>query len=78
MKKTMELIKINKVAAKGFYLQGKTIYLLPCKCSPDGLWVKPYAINKDNDGDFETLINSYTYYNCSNYELGRRCSYYIE
>lgn len=38
--------QINKTQARKLYEAGETVYLLPCLCSVDGVWVSPYPIDK--------------------------------
>ncbi len=69
--------QVYKPTARRLYLQGKTIYLLPCKVGLDSAWVKPYPISQSNGMSFEHAINEFTYYNCCP-ELGKYIHYYIE
>lgn len=66
--------QINKTSAKKLYEAGETIYLLPCLCNVDGVWVTPYPISKENavwwGQTFEDDVLSFTNYNCCS-ELGR-------
>ena len=66
--------QINKTQAKKVYEAGETVYLLPCFCNIDGIWMSLCPINKANAvwwGDsFESDVLSFTYYNCCA-ELGK-------
>lgn len=66
--------QINKTQARKLYEAGETVYLLPCFCSVDGVWVSPYPIDKEHAvwwGDsFESDVLSFTNYNCCA-ELGK-------
>ena len=74
----MTFKKITKPTAKKMYLSGKTIYLVPNKCSPtNDTWVQPTPISARMGKGFETVVNEYEYYNC-NYECGKVAAYYIE
>lgn len=75
-------IKVNKTKARNLFNQGKTVYIVPCKVRFDfnNMWIKPYEINNskiDEYTTFDTIINSFEYYNC-NYELGYYTSYYVQ
>lgn len=66
--------QINKTQARKLYEAGETVYLLPCLCSVDGVWVTPYRIDKEHAvwwGDsFDSDVLSFTNYNCCS-ELGK-------
>lgn len=66
--------QINKTQARKLYEAGETVYLLPCLCRVDGVWVSPYPIDKEHAvwwGDsFESDVLSFTNYNCCP-ELGK-------
>lgn len=73
--------RVTKKTAIKAFLQGKNLYILPCKARLDSIWFSPYLITKNDDcktvEDLEKLFNSFIYYNCNN-ELGKYISYYIE
>lgn len=71
------LKKINKTQAKKLYNEGKTINLIPCKCRPNGVWVHLCPISNTENVTFESMLNSYMYYNCIP-ELGLYPHYYVE
>ena len=74
----MALKKITKPKANKYYMSGKTIYLIPNKCSPiNDTWVKPVPVSAKFGKGFETVVNEFEYYNC-NYECGKVAAYYIE
>lgn len=66
--------QINKTQARKLYEAGETVYLLPCLCRVDGVWVSPYPIDKEHAvwwGDsFDSDVLSFTNYNCCS-ELGK-------
>lgn len=81
--------RINKTKARKQFLQGDTVYLLPCNLRFDCPWYsafpvsmeeqKVYAIDETGiKNRFESLINSFEYYNCNNSEIGKYCAFYIE
>lgn len=75
----MKLTKLNKTQARKMYGQGKSLYLLPSKVRfrLDAPFMTPYEMSKQscNNEDFDTIVNTYAYYNC-NQELGKTVSYY--
>lgn len=73
----MSLVKIDKRTANKEYDKGATIHLLPSKVAPESMWIHPMGINKISGRKFETLINEYAYYNCTQ-ETGLRVTYYID
>lgn len=73
----MGLIKIDKRTAIKEYDKGNTVYLLPSKAVPGSMWITPSSINKQCERTFDTLINEYSYYNCSK-ETGLRVNYYVD
>lgn len=70
--------RVTITQARKLYNNGHTLYIVPSKVYPsyNNMWIQPYKANKNNDGDFEKLVNSYEYYNC-NSELGRVANFYI-
>lgn len=73
----MSLVKVDKRTASKEYNKGATIQLLPSKAVPGSIWVTPTSINKQCGKSFDTLINEYSYYNCTK-ETGLRVNYYID
>lgn len=73
--------QINKTSANKLYEAGDTIYLLPCLCNVDGVWVTPCPISKESavwwGQTFEDDILSFTNYNCCS-ELGRNPIFFKE
>lgn len=73
------MVKIRKNKARKLFNEGHELIIIPCNCSPNGVWLKGFRICKTNleNSDFDRLINEFEYYNC-NSELGRYTHYYIE
>lgn len=69
--------RISKAQAKKQYLTGNYIIACPVNLRPDSAW-KPFAVLGDFVGDFESAVNSCTYYNCINGETGRYLAYYAK
>ena len=73
------MVKIRKSTARKLFNEGHELIIIPCNCSPNGVWFKGFRICKTKleNSDFDRLINEFEYYNC-NSELGRYTHYYIE
>ena len=73
------LVRISKRTARSMYNGDYTVELIPHKMNPRGLWMQGYAINKlkEEDQDFDHIINAYEYYNCNN-ETGLYTAYYVD
>lgn len=85
--------KVTKAQVKAIQKRLETwqhleVTLFPSNCGPSNtVWVKGYTVTLGRDGvwdaelkefqDFESIVNSFSYYNC-NAELGKRVHYYIE
>ena len=71
--------RINMTQARKLYNEGTSIYLLPSKAVPDSIWIFPVKISHDvqTQCDFDTKVNAYHYYNCTE-ETGKRIHFYIE
>lgn len=79
--------RINKAAARRAYINGLDVIITPCNLRPFGTWAAGFRLNKrsreafvlDRTGlinDFENLLNSFMYYNCSR-EAGYYPAFYI-
>lgn len=66
--------QINKTQARKLYEAGETVYLLPCFCNIDGVWMSLCPINKEHavwyGQTFDDDVWSFTNYNCCA-ELGK-------
>ena len=69
--------QIQKRTARKLFEAGETIYLQSSNFHPFGVWSQCIDIKKDiNDNDsFDSIVNSFEYYNCSN-EQGLYVSFY--
>ena len=81
--------RINKASARKQYLQGKTIFLLPCNFRFDSPWYSAFPANRKNaeqftvdetgiNNYFNQIVNSFEYYNCTCRETGKYAAFYIE
>lgn len=79
LKEDTTLVKINVTTATKLFNNGETIYLLPNKVRLDNPWIKPFPINisTSQGKSLETILASYSYYNCNN-ETGKTIAYYRE
>ena len=71
------LARLDKRRARALFEMGGTVYLVPVNFNPFGAWSIVVPINKDQGETFEVFVNSFTYYNCINYETGFFPAYYI-
>lgn len=70
--------QINKAQARKLYEARKPFTMTPCKCRVNGPFtflMKPEWV--DEYGNFDQMVNSFTYYNC-NAETGRYPHFYVE
>lgn len=69
--------RVNKTVARKLFNEGKPFWITACNMRPEcGILMNAGAYKNDYT-DFDKLINSFTYYCCSN-ETGRYPAYYIE
>jgi hypothetical protein len=70
--------KINKVTARKLYNEGKEFWITACNMRPKaGILIGSMSFERMADIPFDTMVNSFTYYNCDN-ERGRYPAYYVE
>lgn len=72
--------RITKDIARKAYNAGKHVLLIPCKMNPASVWFPASecyidTAQKENIA-FDTLVNAYEFYSCSNH-TGRYAAYYI-
>lgn len=67
--------RIPKNVARKLYNDGVTVHAAPVKFSPFGMWFNAYGMNKASGEDFDTLVNSFEFYNCTN-ETGRYTAFW--
>lgn len=73
-----EFKRVTRTTAKKLYNMGKAVLLVPCNLNPDGLFVGLYDLRKkESETPFETAVNAFEYYNCTNTETGRYTAFYI-
>ena len=74
---TITIKQIQKRSAKKLFEAGETIYLQSSNFRPFGVWSQCMDIKKDidNKDTFDSIINAFEYYNCSN-EQGLYTTFY--
>lgn len=81
--------RISKTAAIKEYMNGKKIFLIPCKVRFDNVFILPYCISRESKKEFYVdeigcrnyfinTIASFEYYNCNLSETGKYTSFYTE
>ena len=73
-----QMKKITKVTARKLYNEGKEFWITACNMRPEtGILIGSASFERMADIPFDTMVNSFTYYNCDN-ERGRYPAYYVE
>lgn len=68
--------QVQKRTARKLFNAGEKIYLQTSNMAPFNIWADCMEVQKDEDvQNFDTLVNSYEYYNCSN-QTGRYTHFY--
>lgn len=81
--------RISKAKARKQFLQGETIYLLPCNARLDSAWISAFPVSKkqterfatDKTGTenyFHNTVDSFEYYNCNHVQTGKYAAFYVE
>lgn len=69
--------RINKRVARKLFNEGKTLWITACNMRPECGLLMNAGTYENELTDFDTFVNSFTYYNCNN-ETGRYPAFYIE
>lgn len=70
--------RVNKSIARIAYNNGLTIVLCPCNLHPGYPWYPETSISKKHGGEmFESVLNTFEYYNIRNTETGHYTAFYI-
>lgn len=69
--------RINKRVARKLFNEGKTVWITACNTRPECGLLMNAGTYENELVDFDTFVNSFTYYNCNN-ETGRYPAFYIE
>ena len=70
--------RISKATARKLYNEHKDFWITACNMKPEcGILIGSASFERMTDTPFDTMVDSFTYYNCDN-ERGRYPAYYIE
>ena len=69
--------RINKRVARKLFNEGKTLWITACNMRPEQGLLMNAGTYENELSNFDTFVNSFTYYNCNN-ETGRYPAFYIE
>lgn len=69
------LEQVQKRTAKKLFDSGETIYVQNSNFRPFGPWSQRIEITNKNGETFESIVNSFEYYNC-NSETGYYATFY--
>lgn len=69
--------RINKRVARKLFNEGKTVWITACNMRPECGLLMNAGTYENELIDFDTFVNSFTYYTCNN-ETGRYPAFYIE
>lgn len=70
------MMKVNKTRARKEFNKGNAVWLLPCKAVLGSMWIVPIMIDKNCDGEFDTIVNYFEAMNC-NGATGKYAHFYI-
>lgn len=74
----IDVKKINKRIARKLYQEGKSFWIVACNMRPEcGCLIGSASFEQLADIPFDTMVNNFTYYNCTN-ETGRYPAFYVE
>lgn len=69
--------RINKRVARKLFNEGKMVWITACNMRPEQGLLMNAGTYENELSNFDTFVNSFTYYNCNN-ETGRYPAFYIE
>lgn len=69
-------IEISKRQARERFNDGKIVRLMASNLNPHSYWGEPLPINNEQEKSFESVCNSFSYYNCTK-ETGLKIKFYI-
>lgn len=72
---TITIEQIQKRTAKKLFDSGETVYMQTSNFHPLGVWSQCIEIDNKSGETFESVVNSFEYYNCSN-EAGLYTTFY--
>lgn len=68
--------RVSKHTARRFFMRGRQVYCLACNLNPLTPFVSMCDMRVFSNGDFDTIVNGYEWYNCNN-ECGRYAAFYV-
>ena len=71
-----DLMRVDKKEARRCYERGLPVVFCPCKLRPVSIWYTAAYIYGEGDTCFDTVVNSFEYYNCD-HERGYYTAFYI-
>lgn len=76
---TANFIRANKRSARALYRTGQQnrLFLCPVNLNPEHWGLYCNCGGYDTGAGFDTLVNSFEYYNCINNETGRYTAFYV-
>lgn len=76
----MEYTKINKSKARNLWAEHKNFLMCASNLRPDvwGVTVDRDYIDRVGGLDFDHMVDTFAYYNCTNSETGRRVAFYVK
>lgn len=70
--------KINKAAARKLYNNNQPFWIVACNLRPQcGILIGSASFEHMADIPFDTMVNSFEYYNCNN-DTGRYAAFYTD
>lgn len=81
--------RVSKATAKRAFIDGFTIAFCPSNLRPGTMWHTEFITDREARGalyadetgvsnDFNNLLNSFEYYNCTNAETGKYTAFFLE
>lgn len=72
-----KFVRISREQAEKRYKNGETIQICPSKLRPGNPFGCYTEINASCDGDFETFVRAFEFYNCTE-EVGEDLTFYAQ
>lgn len=73
---TITIVQIQKRTAKKLFNSGETIYIQSSNFYPFGVWSQCMEFSNKEGRTFDSIVNSFEYYNCNNNETGYYATFY--
>lgn len=72
------MTRIDRRKARKLWKEGKDFWIVACNLRPEYGMRYRKEWTSHFHGDFDKMVNNFTYYNCINSETGRYPAFYIE